>query len=470
MLATQVNAVSPCTGGHCSKQSVIEHVNSICKQNDWPVGHHVLVKGPGGIWCYCTCSCLAAGSLIQATPSAQKKVEEFAIGDSVMTCDLNFNWKEAKVADLAGTDQIGQPNTVFVAYEGGSLTITADHLFLVGNKHLLPADKLTIADTLTATDGTPVKINTVHQGDFFGSFHNLSTDSSTDPSKDPNHHLLNTAGVISGDYALQTSYLVGALNENLMLHPETQSRPSVGSVDYHNKFPFSEPTPEAVAAAKKAGIVFGNEKSKKAGTLIIRREHDGDYENIEAKNVLGFVPLHKIGILEELPRYAFSDAQRNALGEYLCKLFKAFYPEIEFKIDWYLRNVNVFAIPEVNKQKSLVLISGGFLRIKSLDVGSISLAISYAVTNILAEKEQKQNVGFSDYNGAAIVMRQIWWEEDYITRMEAAVKELEELFRFIPNNFGLKFNPVYPSGLCRLSTYDNAMTVTGIPPCAKEEN
>ena len=131
MLAIAVSGVQPCSGTHCSKQSVVEHVNTICKQNDWPVGHHVLVQDSTGAWCYCTCSCLAKGSPVETTPNSMIPIQNFTKNGPVMAATTDFNWSQVAVSEVINTQEIGQPNTVFVRYDGGSLTITADHLFMV---------------------------------------------------------------------------------------------------------------------------------------------------------------------------------------------------------------------------------------------------------------------------------------------------------------------------------------------------
>lgn len=465
MLGIAASEIPPCQGTHCSSPDVQKHVNDVCKQNGWPVGAHVLVQGPTG-WCYCTCSCLARGSLVQATANQQRQIQDFQMKDPVYAADLSFKWTELKVGDTVSTQEIGQPNTVFVSYQGGALTVTADHLFLVGGRKLLTAEKLTTNDTLTSPTGASVKILTVRQGDFFGQFHNLSTNATTDPSKDPNQHLINTGGVISGDFALQTHYIGGTLASDL-LHHEQRTRPSVGSYAYHTQFPHTEPTPQAVAAAQAIGITLQTTGETAAGIFVDRKEHDDDEADASLYEVTGFAPLHAVGVLERMPAYPFSDAQRHALGDYLCTLFGAFYPQIDFRLSWYRRNVNVYAFAGDN-QRPRVVVSGGFLRNKALDVSSVSLAMAFAVANIQADPANRGDIGATDYNAAGVVMRKIWWDMDYITRMEAALKELTVLFTYIPIEFGFNKTPVYPSGQCRLDTYQAAMAAMNVPDCATD--
>lgn len=472
MLASpQSQGVGPCSGTHCSKQSVVTHVNEVCKQNSWPVGAHVLVQNDKGEWCYCTCSCLATGSLVAVDASQTQTIESFAIGGPIYATDTDFNWTQIKVAEVIGTDQIGQPNTVFIRFAAGSLIVTSDHLFLVddnGRNALLTADKLDPSDKLVGPGGNAVDIIEVQTGDYFGAFHNVSTDAATDPSTNPNGHLLNTGGVISGDYALQTFWAGGALDEAL-LHSGIHDRPVVGSIEYMLRNPSSDPTPEAISAAEAVGVTFSDDPESLApGVFVVRSEIGDEDDDVAAAMPMGFVPLHRVGALESLPAYKFSDVQRQALGEYLATFFGAFYPEIDFRVDWWRRNVNVLAHPAEGALKPRVIITGGMLRVKMLDIGSLSLAMSFAIASINAEGEDSHVAAECDYGGAASVMRNVWWEMDYVTKIEAAVEELQPFFSFIPLHFGRKDGPNYPAGSCRIETYQNAMTLTGIPACAKD--
>lgn len=466
MLAIFMGGVEPCEGDHCSKPSVYEHVNAICKENGWPAGRHVVVDGPTGK-CYCTCSCLAKDSPVESQPQKFIPIQDFAEKSPIMAAGLDFAWKQISVREVVFTDQIGSQNVVFIAYDGGGLTVTADHLFLVHGNKLITADKLTIDDKLTAPDGSAVTIKELHQGDYFGAFFNVSTSSDADPKNDPTDHLINTANVISGDYALQTHYIAGQLDASL-LHPETESRPAIGSFAYHQKYPYAEPSEQAVAAAKSMGMEIGTTESAAPGVFVSRRETDDLAEPVGPDDVLGFVPLHEPGILEQLPHYKFSDANRNAMGLHLCQMFSGFYPNIEFKVKWYVRNVNVYSVRGGEPGTGQVIVAGGALRNKMLDFSSIGLAMAYAVANINAsEPSDTRNVGYSDYYGAAAVMRNVWWELQYFDQIEAAISELKDFFAFIPLNFGIPENPPYPSGLCRIETYESATQATGIPECAE---
>jgi len=457
MLAIGAQAAGPCPGTHCSSKAVMDYVNEVCKANKWPVGKHVLVEGPDG-YCYCVCSCLAAGSPVQATPSQTRTIESFKVSDPVMAADLSFVWTQRAVFEVVGTDQIGQPNTMYVRYEGGSLTITADHLFLVNGSKLITADKLTLQDTLTGPQGNPVKIIELHTGDYFGSFHNVTTNAPT-PGGDPNGHLVNTNGVISGDYALQTDYVAGALPQGL-LHEEIGSRPVVGSLEYQERYDSAEPSDEA----RDGGVLVDDGSARdNPGRLLVRRELEGD---IEAAGVLGYVPLHRRGPLEKLPHFKLSDVDREQLGQYVVTLFGAFYPEIRFRVDWWVSNVNVYAIRgrrhHFHRHPHEVVINGGFLRVEMLDVAAVSLATAFAVANLNAEEPDRSNVGYADYFGAAAVMRNVWWGMDYIYQMEGAQEQLRGFLPVAPPGK----RPYYPDAACRMETYQSAVRLTGIPECA----
>ena len=61
-----------------------------------------------------------------------------------------------------------------------------------------------------------------------------------------------------------------------------------------------------------------------------------------------------------------------------------------------------------------------------LDLAGVSLATSFCVASLNAGDDNRENVGYADYFGAAAVMRNVWWEMDFIYKMEAAMGQQEK--------------------------------------------
>ncbi len=100
--------------------------------------------------CYCCCSCFANGTRI-AIPEGFKVIEQFLVGDKVLTADtelsgtgIKLNWLTAKVTFSMGTSPNShEPVMVHIHHgEVGSIVVTPDHLFLMPNGKLKRADRL----------------------------------------------------------------------------------------------------------------------------------------------------------------------------------------------------------------------------------------------------------------------------------------------------------------------------------------
>ncbi|MBC6471911.1 MAG: hypothetical protein GDA48_03030 [Hormoscilla sp. GM102CHS1] len=161
-----------CNAGHCSGTD--SELNSVCKQEGWAIGHPVITRDGQGP-CQCHCSCLALGTPVGATLGVNKNIENFNVGDTVIAAGVDLKWGNVEVRYSNGTASGVQPGTIFVEYVGGQLIVTPDHLFLLPDKKLKRAEKLSISDQLVGADGNPVDINRVSAGTYVGGFHHIAT-------------------------------------------------------------------------------------------------------------------------------------------------------------------------------------------------------------------------------------------------------------------------------------------------------
>ena len=187
-------------------------------------GTVVYTVGPDGKTCYCKCSCLAHNTPVAVSANSWKRIQDFQVGDTVFTVNSGKEWKESKVAFSDGTKGDGNPvpYTIYVRTETNiELIVTSDHPFLLENGELQRASRLTLQDKLVDEKFQPVGIQQLGYGVYTGGIHNIST-SKGGPGEPLNEHLINTAGVISGDYYAQL-FLV---KQGLL------SEPLIGSAEY----------------------------------------------------------------------------------------------------------------------------------------------------------------------------------------------------------------------------------------------
>jgi hypothetical protein len=143
-----------------------------------------------------------------ATPSGQKAIQQFAIGDLILAGSPAGNspisWKPLPVSFSSGKGTgSGQLMMAFITCgENSSITCTTDHPFLLADGTIKRAARLVRdADRLVDVDGNPVDILDISIGSYMGGVHAVATDITYNGSLD--RHLLLTAGVVTGDYCLE---------------------------------------------------------------------------------------------------------------------------------------------------------------------------------------------------------------------------------------------------------------------------
>jgi len=223
--------VRPCSSAHCSGADV--EINEICKSLGWPVNHPVLTRDPEGP-CICSCSCLAFGTPIQISTTDYKAIEQIQLNENVLAAGKDLKWESKKVVFSQGTTGVSrQKYTVLLTYNRTALAVTSDHIFLLADNTLIAADRLTTGHKLVSPEGEPISIKSVHIGDYTSGFHHIATSKSLEDDN-LTGHLLNTNGVVSGDYALQLFYRDKSLDKSLT--ENHSSLPIVGSPAYIKQY------------------------------------------------------------------------------------------------------------------------------------------------------------------------------------------------------------------------------------------
>ena len=217
-----------CKSSHCS--GIQGTVNELCKKMDWQVGHLVMVYDPTTYEaCFCTCSCLAFGTVVQAKDGKFMSIENFKINDIILAAGVSLDWQPEKIEYSQGTSGVKtQEYAVLIRYADTHLTVKADHVFLVSGKKIKQASKLTTQDKLIAPDGNYVDIKSIHLGEYKEAFHHIATKQEK-PNTNLKGHLINTNGVVSGDYAIQKYFT--ELSPSSFIDD-----PDIGSLEYIKKW------------------------------------------------------------------------------------------------------------------------------------------------------------------------------------------------------------------------------------------
>jgi hypothetical protein len=108
-----------------------------------------------------------------------------------------------------------------------------DHLFLLANGTLRPVQRLSPGDRLRGADGGVAEVVAAVAGT--ASLRWAGIELGAFDGVDLDGHLLNTAGLVSADFAVQVAYFTGHLDPKLLAAPtHADPQPLVGSAAYRS--------------------------------------------------------------------------------------------------------------------------------------------------------------------------------------------------------------------------------------------
>lgn len=450
------NQNGECKGQHCSVRSTV--VNSLCKTMWQTVGRDralpsvFLECGQHG-YCYCKCSCPVGDTPVRV-PGGWTNIKQLSGGASVMALSSNKQWvaREVKFSDgSAGTDGYDIPNMINLKTAGGhNLVVTSDHPFLVEGWTLKAAMQLSTQDkVIDAETLRPVAISSVEVGTYRGSIWNIATsDTSAGPGEPLEDHLINTAGVVSGDFYAELFLLPDHHSSLAKIFDDQQQQLSgEGAV------PARDPNFVRATPFNKSAefIAFGS------GSMasFLPQDHE------EAAAGMLVDPANTTGLEE---------------ADYLAFQFQMFYPNIRMHVRdyWHDDTVNAFAWREGTTQHVALL--GGLIRHKLVSSSGLAVVLAHEIGHHLGGEPRytagntwASCEGQSDYWGALVAMRRVFWGPESIKRIKAGAEELYKLF-----SGGLK-SPLklhaegpcsHPPALCRRDTYLAAAKLDPKPACA----
>ncbi len=444
-----------CPENHCGLKSAL--IKKVCDNKKLPVAFLEYQ----GDFCWCQCSCVAGNTLISVPGDADRAIETIAIGDTVLALN-NGQWKPSAVTySGAGGPKPERPYpyAVFVQLDNGaSLVTTSDHAFVLSDKSLKRADRLVPTDILLAKDLQPLRIKALSVGQYFGSLVNITTDAPTN-SNSLDGHVISTNGVLSGDFFVQNNLI-----------PQSQLQlEQIGSSLYQSKYKSSEViSAKAMSALVKEGVIDLGEGRKFV-----------PYKEVNTpKDAVSFLPKG-----QDIPRndllQTLDASVPYEIAEYVIWQFKRFYPEINFVIDWTNDVANAYAWQQ-NGQK-YVSITGGLIRNIHIKQEAVGLVLSHEMGHHyggLPRYTQSGNTwasceGQSDYWGALVAQRQVWWGAEGLRQTKEGGKQLYNFFAYgliggsqIANPIKAASDCSHPPAWCRLETYEAATRLDNKPACA----
>lgn len=450
--------------GHCGE--IANDVNEACKALG-QAGGVIIVRQPDGKLCYCNCSCLAFFTPVQVDKELYKKIGDVKIGDMIMTLNKDKTWTKSKVNFSGGTEDstYTNPYMIYVKTEDNSVLIsTPDHLYLLPNGSLKRADRLNISDKLVNNELKPVKIVELTSGTYVGKIHHIATGQWDSTNVTTDNHLINTFGIISGDYFLQLFY---KNEENEML-------PQLGTAKNLSK---------VFDTASMRFIVDKRLFSIKAPMAISKGTDGFTYSfkpNVRTADPPGAVYFIPPGLdSSAVMLFALDYTIPYEMAEYLNQHFKTFYPQIEYRIAWTDDRVNAFASREGNKW--VVTLLGGLIRHPYMQLEGVGLVLAHEIGHHLGGPPHYGGTwasceGQADYWGARIAMRKVWFGQYAIEQLEKGSLQVYNLFAYglrAGNLMQLDLSKIaaaagcgHPPAQCRLDTYRAAIFLNPKPGCA----
>ncbi|WP_346320181.1 Hint domain-containing protein [Chitinophaga sp. YIM B06452] len=440
-----------CDYNRCMK--IQNKIDASCHGRHWEPGTPYVLDNPDGSVCYCCCSCFAENTQIAVSASEYRAVQDFRPNDVVYAADGNLNWKEYRVDFCTNVD--GQKHDAFmVLIKWGDqpyeyISVTEDHLFLLPGKVLVPASAVQPGDQLVRPDGSTVKVTFAVTAMVNGGVYQLATGQF---SGSMDGHLLNSNGVISADFALQVGFMAGQLDKKFLVK-DLDTRLRVGSPEYQQK-----------NHNKEAQHFISHPELWPKGLTI------PDRNNLyiipaDAKSFITDSQAQQIMDNKDAKTRPFGSNYGIEMAEYLWTTFRAFYPGINYVMDWNNPLPNAYTWTSFGQP--YILLTGGLLRQMALNKEGFSLILSQALAYMGADEVTPPAVcvGEADYQ-SLVYFGNIYRDSTFISTFRAAMLQVEQFWSYIVNDVDPLSKCLNPGIPCRIETYKAASYLDPLPPCA----
>lgn len=445
----------PVQSGECynSNTDTWEPVDSrTCGQRGWPWYFRT---------CYCCCSCFASSTPV-ADPQGFKAIGDYNVGDQVLTAfrtSQDWTWQPETVQFSSGSPATTDSGPtagnlmLMIEYgEGKSLIATPNQLFAVADGKLKRADQLAPGDdSLVGEDGSGVSIGRISSGYYKGPVHHIATDMVTyeEFTGSLDGHLINTNGVVAGDYLLQLFQDTPKMAPNL-----DTSAPTIGTPAYQELHANLVVKPYVVGADHE---VVGAEYAAPEFFTA----HGDSSTSAPAGALSLFTERQEAMLLDpDIPKRGFSDSTNMQQVSYFTTLLSGFFPDVEIVMDWESVHPNVYGYQADGK--STVLIGGELLRLGPLYGPAMAIAIGFGVA---AATSDQASLGRALYDGTSWVLVTAlgpYWAET----VQAGLAQFSLLLTALA---GKETSPTDEPGLgasCLLDVINAAVSGDIVPSCA----
>jgi hypothetical protein len=443
--------------------------------------------------CYCCCGCFSNETPIAYDKGVYKAIVEYQVGDLVYVADdvTLTSWSQKPVLFSAGAGGGAAAENVMLMVTFGDAPNT-DYLLVNRTQPFLTTVGLVPAAALVpgthelrTADGGTKMVQSLEVGMFKKGMHHIAT--STQPATSPDGHLIVAKGVVCGDWALQMAARATAPTDAASAPPsEAATASSSASFAHTTQLAFVEDAhllPE-----------FGTREYAEAHPHLqhepFRASHPQldlsavaaarpPLEHFEAFDVddTAFVPADAWSfftadqawdIAANAPSFSPASGAGRPVVEYQFKLFRTFYPDIEFYFDERKLTPNAYLFTEYGKLR--LIVTGGLARVQCLQFEGLATIIATMIAATTAGDPKNAQgmscLGTASY-GVPGVLTEVWIGLQSAPIMSKGITQITTLFSYITDgNKGGSDTCMHVSCDCRIQAMQASFTMLPLPSCA----
>jgi hypothetical protein len=454
----------PCTDPYCIEASY--EIGVHCTDSrpplnpDEPVGpmRGPNLNGPGKPgYCYCCCSCFGSYTPIEVRHGEYALARDIQAQEEVLAAGADLRWKPALVESVSTweTAEGLMSSMYFLRYSWDGdvreVIVSPDHPFLMEDGTLIAVQDLTKKPLrLRRADGGQSDVLVVAQGTYQGGTTSIQLAGDFN-GRDLSGHLLNTNGLVTGDFKVQVYYTSQHLAAELVHEfGEDKETLPVGTTEYHTAFPdeaYARFVDDPGEWPKGFAPTVGAETRVPATAARYLTDQQA----------------------RDIRRHATSGSPADTYPArallYVFNLMRGLYPDVDFVLDWDNPVPNAYSWSAWGRQT--VVVTGGLVRVRGLRLDGLSLIVS---TMVSYTSKDVHCVGEADYGGLFSVIRRLWQDNLFIAVVESALPQIEQLFSHITKKHAAP-NPAdtcaQPGIACRLDSYQAALSMFPVPACAR---
>lgn len=386
--------------------------------------------------CYCCCACFAEHTMVETAKGAKqireiKKGEELKVGSPAEPGNTACVWETAPVVFAEGSEGGIHEGMLYIIFGSKKeIIVTPDHVFLLSTGRFIQAGKLKPGDELVDEKGNPQPVLTASMGRYEGGVRHISCN--TDFDGKPDHHLVISEGIISGDYTLQLFY--DSLSDEWKEEGQ-EDRLLVGSHTFLKKY-----------KNKMLGnITFfaGPQENNQNKDLTENQQAHPEYfkvydfhdlvHSVNYQYAAKFLTEAQAAeIFEKSAMSPMSDGIKHGFAQYAVSLLRGFYPDLEILLDWQHLSPNVYSF--VLFGKKYVVLSGGLARVPEMNVEGLVFAVSQGIARYYGRNgkcgEKMCSTGLADFYAAAVVSRNVYYGRIWGDAAKETVRQIGKLFSY----------------------------------------